>query len=404
MERVKAEFPYFAHHPEAIYADSASTTQKPQAVVDAMNNYFVHYCANAGRGSYPAANQVTKLIAEVRHKVKDFINAFSADEIVFTSGATDSFTTVVFSWGLTQLKDGDEVMLCPSDHYSTILPWLNLQKILRSFGVHIKILHYGLTPAGTIDKEAVNDQITTKTKLIVLTHISNILGTKNDIQAVREVAGEDVVIVLDASQSIGHTRVDIRKLGVDFVVFSGHKMFASTGIGVLWVHPRLHASLSPHKVGGGMVNHWSDMAILPEPLTMPAILEAGTPNISGIASLGAAIDFINKCSIEEIEHYLKSLTATLVTELDKIPTLQLLVGAEYSHMLKYGIVSFRIAGLSSTEAGFIFAQHNIALRTGNHCSGFADDIHDSVRVSLHVYNTADDIKKIAKLCHSLASL
>lgn len=389
-------FPVFLAHPSTIYFDSAATTQKPSSVIHAVNAYQ-HRAVNIGRGDYPWALEVYEQVQAVRENMVHFINAHSSAEVVFTSGATDSLNIICLSWGLTNLQDGDEVLLCANDHKSCTLPWLNLKRILQRFGITLKLLFYGVDETGRIDHYDLLSKITARTRLVALTHINNVYGNLNDIAAIRAMLPHPILLALDASQSIGHINVNVQQLGVDFLAFSGHKMFASTGIGVLWVDQRWHSQLHPSLVGGGSGSisiHAEDFVSE----SMPDLLEAGTQNIAGILSLGAATTFLQAIGMETIHSYISALTTYLVTQLQTLDSLTFVPPGRFQRLENgYGLVSFRFEGLSSNEVGSFLEQHHIFVRTGDHCMSVPEEGEDSLRVSLHLYNTRNEIDRLLQV-------
>ncbi|BCL83832.1 cysteine desulfurase [Ktedonobacteria bacterium brp13] len=400
--RVRDAFPVFRDHPATIYFDSAATTQKPLSVIQAVNRYHCR-AVNIGRGSYPWAVEVDEQVRAVRENVARFLHAHSATEVVFTSGATDSFNRICLSWGLANLHNGDEVLLCAADHKSCTLPWLNLKRLLLRLGITVKILFYGVDEAGSIDRYDLLSKITTRTRLVVMTHINNVYGHLNDIAAIRAMLPHPILLALDASQSIGHIDVNVQHLGVDFLAFSGHKMFASTGIGVLWVDQQWHSQLHPSMVGGGS----GSSSIHPQTddfdsATMPDLLEAGTQNIAGILSLGAATAFLQSIGMEAIHTALSALTTYLVTQLQTLDQLTFVPHKRFEKPENaYGLVSFRFEGLSSREVGSFLEQHHIFVRTGDHCMSIPGESEDSLRVSLHLYNTRDEIDRLLQVLQYL---
>ncbi len=403
---IRGQFPIFANNQGCIYLDSASTTQKPICVLKAMSNYYQEYCANAGRGSYPWAQKVTTEIQQVREKVAIWLNATDTSEVVFTSGATAGLNTVAYAWGMYNLQQEDEILYCPDDHKSTVSPWLYLQTILSRFGKTIHLVPYSIKSSGEIDIEDVSAKVTSKTKLIALTHIHNVFGAINDIAGIRKKVGNSVLLSLDASQSIGHITVNVKELGIDFLAFSGHKMFASPGIGVLWVNKYIHDQLSPFMVGGEqeLSPTSNSQKVSLTPLEMPHLLEAGTLNIAGILTLGKAIDFINELTLRTIENHGRELTHHLLRQLQQLPEIVFLPGIAYSICPNgHGILSFHIEGLPASEAGFILSSHNIFVRTGTHCTRGTATRQDSVRISLHIYNTQQEIDACVSILQKIVS-
>lgn len=376
------------------YLDSAATTQKPQIVLDSIQKHLSALSVNPGRGSYDPAVQLEDQIQGTRDQTAKFINAQS-NEIIFTSGATESLNTVAYSWGLHNLQDGDEILLCEEDHESTIKPWFQIQKILKKQDINIIIKYYKHHPyLGNADIESIKNEVSDKTKLIAVTHIHNVHGTMSDIKGIREAVGNDILILLDACQSISHTQIDVKELEVDFLAFSGHKMFALDSIGVLYINSSLHQNIHPFIVGGKSVtNKYSH--IDKSNLEVYKVLEAGTPNSTGAISLKAAMDFIQSIGYENIHKHINSLTAYLYERLSKLDNIEFLAGYAFDQSrVGYGLISFRVNGVSSSDIGELLNQNNIFVRTGNHCIANNEDIRDSVRISLHIYNTKEDIDKV----------
>jgi len=396
------DFPVFRDHATAIYFDSSATTQKPSIVIKAVDAYH-NRAVNVGRGDYTWSAEVFQQVQWVRAAVADFIHAHSPYEVVFTTGATDSLNKICLAWGLSNLKDADEILVCADDHKSCTLPWLNLRNILQQFGITVKIIFYGVDETGKIDLYDLHSKLTAKTRVVALTHINNVYGYLNDIAEIRALLPERVVVSLDASQSIGHVDVNVQQLGVDVLSFSGHKMFASTGIGVLWVHQRLHSQLRPAYVGGGSGSSTIDLItgdFVAE--SMPDLLEAGTLNVAGIVSLGAAITFVTSLGIETIHHYVSDLTAYLISGLQSFEHVTFVPSKRSQGPLALsGIISLRFQGLFSAEVGDYLDQHNIFVRTGNHCmSAPGSAVEDTLRISLHLYNNAAEVDRFLEVLNT----
>ena len=400
-------FPGLYQQQKLVYLDSASTTQKPHSVLEGMNEYYQQYCANAGRGNYTWAQRVTDGINSVRAKVAAFVHAQHASEIVFTAGTTAGLNMIAYAWGLHNLRSGDEILYCPDDHKANVLPWLHLQALLQRFGTTIHLIPYRITSSGEIDHENIRAKASSKTRLITLTHIHNVFGTLNDIARIRTLVGQEVLLSLDAAQSVGHLAVDVQELGVDFLSFSGHKMFAAPGTGVTWIHTRIHDQLSPFLVGGEqeIASPSSSGETHLHTYEMPHLLEAGTLNIPGILSLGRAIDFINDITLTTIEQHGKTLTYYLLHHLQQIPEVIFLPGIAYSKRpVGYGILSFYFEGYTASELGFILSSQNIYVRVGTHCARGRAAQQDSVRISLHVYNTTEEIDTCMAILQELTSV
>jgi cysteine desulfurase/selenocysteine lyase len=401
MDTLRKQFPFFATHPDLIYLDSAATTQKPQAVIDVVTEHL-SAAANAGRGTYALSNKLEHAIERVRNNLANFLNANGAHEVVFTSGATESMNLVALSWGMHNLKDGDEIVYCPEDHASAVLPWIRLKHDLAEHDITIKLVPFPMARAGDVEPRDVLARVTDRTRLIVLTHVHNVCGDKVGVADIRSKLAPHVRISLDASQSAGHIPLDVQTLGADFVSFSGHKMFAPEGIGVLWVHEDSHAELKPVKVGGGG-GSMDENTLQLGTRQMPHLLEAGTQNATGILGLGVALQIIRNTGIENIARHIHTLTRTLIERLQKTDRVVLLPGVASSGCMGgFGIVSFRIDGIFSQEAGFVLAERGILVRTGGHCAARGDAEHDAIRASFHAYNTTDDIDLLVDAIASFA--
>ena len=354
------------------YLDSASTSFVPQIVLDSMNNYIKTEHSNYNRGENDLVFNTTNKVNEVRQKVAEFISA-SAEEIVFTSGATASAEIIANKVAISELKSGDEIMFCRLDHSSTIAPWQNLQKILKSFSVDIVVKEILIDLWGDYNEDDLIEKLSDKTKFVVLTHIHNVYGLEMGIKDLSDrirSKNPNTKIVLDASQSIGHIPVSVKDLAVDYLYFSGHKMFAPTGTGVLYVKDK----------------NFKDY-------------EVGTPNIFGIVGLGAAIDYINSIGIERIENYIFHLTRYLYDKLLTIDGIEFNKGIDTCKcILGYGIVTFKHNRISSEEINDILNYYKIFVRSNNFCQ---EDQDQYIRVSLNIYNTKRDIDKLIKVLSTI---
>ncbi len=377
VEKIKKEFQSLSDD-SVVYLDSASTTQKPRLVIDAVSAFYASGNANIARGSYQWASESEKKVADVRQKVAAFINAES-DDVFFTSGATASQQLVATAWALENLRDGDEVLYSPDDHEAVIHPLITLQENLRRQGIGIKLVAYSLTRDGRIDMEDLQTKLTKQTRLMVITHVHNVFGYRIRLEDIRSQIPESVFISLDCAQSIGHVPVDVQELKADFISFSGHKMFAYPGIGVLWVSPRAQA------------------------LMQHALIERGTLNIAGIISVGAALDFISKVGLESITEHLRSLSQYALAALKEIPDIEFLPGIAYcTEPIGYGIISFHIPGISATDAGFVLSEKGICVRTNQSCNPWSMET-DAVRVSLQIYNGENDIDRLVAVLQTMVS-
>ena len=393
FEKIKQDFPSLNEN--TVYLDSSSTTQKPRYVIDAVNEYYLKYCSNTGRGVYEWARAATNKVSKVRKQVADFINA-DESEIVFTTGATDSSNLIANSFGLKNLEDSNEILFCKEDHKSTILPWVNVVNILLNFGKKIHFKEVLIDTEGDYKEDDLASKVNNNTKVVILTHIHNVFGLEMDINLIVpriRAVNPNCKIVLDCSQSIGHINVDMKKLDVDFAYFSGHKMFADTGIGICYVRQNNFKELFPYKVGGGMKVDDLKLDTVPNGYKM---LESGTKNISGIISLGKAIDYINGIGIPLIEKYILYLTRYLYDSLKNIPNIEFEKGIDRcSCKLGFGILTFKVNGIQSSEIGEVLSDYGIYVRTGDFCKSTNNE--DWIRISLHIYNSKQDIDKLIKV-------
>lgn len=370
-----------------IYFDNAATTFKPNQVINSVIDYYSNYTANAHRGDYDISYEVDTKYEGVRKKVKEFINAKKDEEIVFTSGTTQSLNMIVNGFFKDYLNDGDEVLLTKAEHASNILPWFNIEK-------DIKIKYIELdNELVTLDN--VIKSITPNTKVISLAHITNVIGDERPIKEITDYAHKhNILVVLDAAQSAPHVKIDVENLGIDFMGFSGHKMCGPTGIGVLYGKYELLNKLNPQNVGGGMNNDFeSNMTYRYKEL--PYRLEAGTPNIEGVIGLGSAIDYINSIGINNIENYVSNLRSYAIDKLSKLKNIDI-----YNKDIKSSTIIFNVRGVHSQDTSTYLNKHGICVRAGNHCAKILKDeigVTNTCRISLYFYNTKEDIDKLVEV-------
>lgn len=395
----RANFPIFAKHPDLIYFDSASTTQKPQVVVDTLLDYYTNQCANSGRASYSWSTQLNRAIEESRAKVAQFINC-AVKNLVFTSGATDSLNMAALTYGLGNLVDGDEIMLCPQDHKSAVLPWYNVQAMLKERGINVVIKHFAIHEVGDYDLKSVQEAFSDRTRVVAMAHIHHVYGLDMEVSKIREIVGHDVVISLDASQSIGHTKVNAAELDVDFISFSGHKMFAAPGVGGLYINPRIEALIKPVRLGGQSPVEITPTGLEFAPKSMHQLIECGTLNIPAILSLGKAVDFISQTGIAAIEVQLSDLTVYLWQKLTALPGIVFAPGIGICRCDSgFGIISFRFEQLASLDLTFLLDSEQIFVRAGDHCTqkNSDDQNDDYLRVSMHAYNTREEVDQLVEV-------
>ena len=393
----REQFPALTADPGVVYLDSAATAQKPRSVIDAATAALADRTANPARSSYSWSTRGARRIAEVREQAARFIGAASADEIVFTPGATAGLNAVALSWGLANLADGDEILLSPHDHSSNVYPWVHLRQMLGRFGRRIALVPYAVTAAGEADAADIAAKISPRTRLVTVTHVHNVFGALTTLEELRGRLGPAVRLCFDCSQSAGHIPVDVTLLGCDFAVFSGHKMFGVAGTGMLYARRRVHPELAPFLPGGGSGVGLADGGLAGGlgQLRMPDGLEGGTPDLAGISALGAAMDFIGGIGLEPIAAHNRALTRFLAERLRELPRVRLLPGVAWAACpVGYGIVSFRVKGVRSDDVGFALSSQGFYVRTGNHCLPAGSEYEDSVRVSVHVYNCGYELERL----------
>ena len=385
----KEDFPILLNNKNLVYLDSSATSLKPKQVIDEINNYYNFYTANLHRGDYDNAITVNKKVEETRVLVKEFLNAKEENEIIFTSGTTESLNMIVFSFMKYNLKENDEVLLTKTEHASNVLPWLVLE---REIGIKVKYIP--LKENLTIDYEKLEEIINDNTKVISIAHITNTIGDIREINKIRDIINnKNIYFVVDGAQSAGHIKVDVEESNIDFYAFSGHKMYADTGVGVLYAKKELLEKMKPFKYGGGMNDTYTiEEYSLKQ---VPYKFDAGTVNISGILSLRAAIIYINSIGIENITNYISNLSNFLYENLKNIKNIKI-----YNDNFHTGIMIFNIDKVFSQDLSVFLNKYNICVRSGNHCSKLLKDFiltSNTCRVSLNIYNTKEDILKLVEV-------
>ncbi len=395
---VVREFPILAEKPGTIFFDNASTSQKPASVIDAVSSFYGKECSNGGH-SYPMAKAVFDRCEETRRSAAEFIGA-RPEDVVVTSGATASLNAIAYSWGLANLRDGDEVIVCLEDHKSTVLPWLNLRDQLRRLGRRVKVVGMPLNENGMYNLEALKRKLSDKTRLVAISHVHQIYGHEMEVEKVRRIVGRRVLLSVDASQSVGRRLVDVKRLGADFLSFSGHKMFAATGVGILYVAPRAAKKMTPFIVGGGTPACLGTRPRL-DTETLQAKLESGTPDISAIFSLKPAIEYVNRLGIETIAATLAQLTGELHDALASLPGIVFAAGMNESGSRQgCGILSFRFEQAAMDKLSAYLADANILVKSGAQAVAGRRSHEDLLRVSMHVYNRRTEIDQLIKVLAS----
>lgn len=384
----KEDFPIFLNNKNLVYLDSSATSLKPKQVIDEINNYYNFYTANLHRGDYDNAITVNKKVEETRVLVKEFLNAKEENEIIFTSGTTESLNMIVFSFMKYNLKENDEVLLTKTEHASNVLPWLVLE---REIGIKVKYIP--LKENLTIDYEKLKEIINDNTKVISIAHITNTVGDVREINKIRDIINnKNIYFVVDGAQSAGHIKVDVEESNIDFYAFSGHKMYADTGVGVLYAKKELLEKMRPFKYGGGMNDTYTiEEYSLKQ---VPYKFDAGTVNISGILSLKAAVEYINNIGIDNITNYISNLSNFLYENLKNVKNIKI-----YNDNFHTGIMIFNIDKVFSQDLSVFLNKYNICVRSGNHCSKLLKNFiltSNTCRVSLNIYNTKEDILKLVE--------
>ena len=367
-----------------IYFDNGATTLKPNVVRDAIIKYYDEYTANAHRGDYKTSAIVDSLYEETREKVTRFINAKEKSEIVFTSGTTNSMNMIVFGYFKDYLKEGDEVLITLSEHASNIVPWFILEK-----EIGIKVKYIDLNDKHEVSIDNVRKAITDKTKVISIAMTTNVVGDTRPIKEISKLAHDnDILLVIDAAQGIAHSKIDVQDMDIDFMAFSGHKMYGPTGIGVLYGKFDLLDKVKPFNYGGGMNAIFTKDGYV-ELREIPTRLEGGTPNIEGVLGLSAAISYLEDVGINKINEYEKELRRYLINELDKLDFIEV-----YNKDVDTNIVAFNIKGVFAQDAAVYLDKYDICVRAGNHCAKILDNeisISNTVRISLSFYNNKEEI-------------
>ena len=379
---IKNDFPIFKNQKKLIYFDNASTTQKPYTVINKLSEFYSNYNANIHRGSYTIAEQSTYLYEKVRQKTAEFINADN-NEIIFTSGTTESINFIAYSLS-HKLKSGDEIVISKMEHHSNIIPW---QMLISK--KNIKLKYIPVNNAGELDLSSIKKIITNKTKLISITHMSNAIGIINPIDKIINYAKKyNILTFIDAAQSISHLKINVKKLNCDFLAFSSHKMMGPTGLGVLYINKNSVSNINPFLRGGHMIKEvsnnsstWNDI---------PWRFEAGTQKIAQVIAFGEAIEYINSINIEKINKHEQILLKYFLKQLKTIDNINI-----YGHKNKSGpIISFNCSNYHSFDIAKLLDGFGIAIRSGHHCTqplmkSFKTNFTN--RVSLYAYNTLDEI-------------
>ena len=386
----KDEFPILQER-KISYLDSGATTQKPQCVIDAIESYYKECNANPHRGAYSLSIEATEKYESTREKIAKFINARNREEIIFSKNATESLNLIAYSYGLDNLKKDDEVVLSIMEHHSNLVPW---QYVTKKTNSKLKFMY--INKDYELSKEEIESKITDKTKVVGITHVSNVLGTINNVKEIIKYAHKKgAIVIVDASQSIPHMKIDVQDLDADFLVFSGHKMFAPLGIGVLYGKKELLNKMTPFLMGGDMIEYVYEQNTTFAPL--PNKFEAGTQNVEGVIGLGSAIDYIEKIGYKEIQNVEEAITKYAVSELSRLNFLELYITPHSEN--HSSVISFNIKGVHPHDVASILDSNGVCVRSGNHCAQPLLrylGMDSTCRASFSIYNTKEDVDNLVE--------
>lgn len=400
LPSIRNDFPIFSRYPDLIYLDNAATTHKSRQVINAMADWYAYENGPVHRGVYGLSERATQRYEQARATIAAFIGA-NAHEVVFTAGTTHGINMVAYAWAMKQCGPGDQIIISPLEHHSNIVPW---QRVCQVTGATLSymILH----DDGTIDYDHLASMVSSHTRLISCVHVSNTIGTVVDVERMR-VIGQSVGarFLLDGAQSIGYYPIDVKRLGVDFFVFSGHKIGGPTGVGILYVAESIHHQLDPYLLGGGMVRDVSLYHATWAP--MPQLLEAGTPAVAQAIGLEAAINYVSPYTqTGELIHHTAQLCALLMRYLKRMPRVTVLGSVEHLSITGH-IVSFTIDGIHAHDVAAYLDQYQVAVRAGTHCAQVAAvtlRYQSTVRVSFFIYNNQHDVLRLVELLEQLMTL
>ena len=388
MNNIKKDFPLLENE-NITYLDSGATTQKPIQVIKAVEEFYQKYNANPHRGAYSLSVEATEQYENTRTKIAKFINARHREEIIFSKNATESLNLIAYSYGMDNLKKDDEVVISIMEHHSNLVPW---QKVIKKTGSKLNYMY--INDKFELTDEEIENKITDKTKIVGITHVSNVLGTINNVKKIIKYAHKKgAIVIVDASQSIPHMKIDVQDLDADFLVFSGHKMCAPLGIGVLYGKKEILNKMSPFLMGGDMIEYVYEQDTTFAPL--PNKFEAGTQNVEGVIGLGSAIDYIENLGYDKIQKIEKEVLSYAREELSKLDFLDLYITPnENNHS---SVISFNIKGIHPHDVASILDSEGVCVRSGNHCAQplmrFLG-IDSTCRASFYIYNTKEDVDKL----------
>jgi cysteine desulfurase/selenocysteine lyase len=402
VEKIRKDFPILARQVRGrplVYFDNAATTQKPQQVIDALVEYYSSYNANIHRGIHTLAEEATAKYEETRQKTADFIGAGGPETIVFTRNATEAINLVTNAWGRKFLRPGDEIVLSVMEHHSNLVPW---QLIAKEKGAVLRFID--IDGEGQLVWDDVDRLIGERTRIVAITHMSNVLGTINPVRKIADLAHErGALLLVDGAQSVPHLPVDVTELGCDFLAFSAHKMLGPTGVGVLYARHELLDAMDPFMSGGEMIRRvrleestWNDA---------PWKFEAGTPNIGDVCAFGATLDYLRALGMENVRAHEIEVTTAAMRQLSQIPEVTI-YGPE-SVQARGGVVAFNVGDVHPHDVGTVLDGFGVAIRAGHHCAQPLMQrlgVAATARASFYVYNTIEELDPLAEGIHSAARL
>ncbi|HLI46722.1 MAG TPA: cysteine desulfurase [Geobacterales bacterium] len=388
IQIIKKDFPILnreVNEKKLVYLDNAATTQKPIQVIEAIRKYYEYYNANVHRGVYTLAEEATAAYEESRKEIVDFINANSYEEIIFVRNATEAINLVAYAWGRKFIKEGDKIVVSQMEHHSNLIPWQILSREKKA-----KLEFIGITEEGKLNEEDFN-KIDKKTKLVAITHVSNVLGTINRVEEITKIAHElGALVLVDGAQSVPHMPVDVKKIDCDFLAFSGHKMLGPMGIGVLFAKREILEEMPPFLTGGEMIKNvdfyestWNDL---------PWKYEAGTPNVEGAIGLAEAIRYLKNIGMENIRAHEKALVKLALSKLSDIKGL--VIYGPKDPEIRGGVISFNLGNIHAHDVASILDQEGVQIRAGHHCAKLVMkkfNVPAMARASFYLYNDEEDI-------------
>ena len=390
VERIRKDFPILQTSMQGkplVYLDTANTSQKPRQVIEAVSDFYANHYSNIHRGVYELSERATRMHDEAREKVRRLLNAPEWREVVFTRNATEAINLVAASWGRQNVGRGDEVLITTMEHHANIVPW---QVLCQEVGAHLRVVP--INDAGELLLDEYENLLSERTRLVATTHASNALGTINPVeQLIEQAHARGVPVLLDGAQAVPRFPVDLTALGCDFYVFSGHKLYGPSGVGVLWARAELLEEMPPYQTGGDMIESVSFKGTTYN--AIPHKFEAGTPDLAGAIGLGAAIDYLESIGLEEIARHERDLTAYGTGLLSEISEVRLIGTAAD----RTGVISFVVDGIHPHDLGTILDQEGIAIRAGHHCAQPLMErfgLPATARASLGLYNDRQDLDRL----------